>query len=177
MKTSAPSKENCLLQTKNLGLVFGAEPSLLRKGLCRRHLGVRRPDAAFATTSALFQGGVKPPHSKALRALSWSPGPRQPAGMRACHQIVFSDCSGPVHSALPCRARFQALALDNCHRLAKPGSRVKGKVRRGNVRPGERGTRAGSDHAPRELAGGDAHRQTICGSAACYAGWLRLPDA
>jgi hypothetical protein len=32
---------------------------------------VRRLEAAFATTSALFQGGVKPPHSKALRAFSW----------------------------------------------------------------------------------------------------------
>jgi hypothetical protein len=86
MKTSAPSKENCLLQTKNLGLVFGAEPSLLRKGLCRRHLGVRRPDAAFATTSALFQGGVKPPHSKALRAFSCSLGARQPTGRRDNHE-------------------------------------------------------------------------------------------
>jgi hypothetical protein len=133
---------------------------------------VRRLDAAFATSSALFQGGVKPPHSKVLRAFSWSLGPRQPVGVRACHQIVFSGYSGPVHSALPCRARFQALALDNCNRLARRGSRVKGKVR-----PGEGGTRAGSDHARHELARGGAHRQKICGSAACYAGWLRLPDA
>jgi hypothetical protein len=97
--------------------------------------------------------------------------------MRDCHQIVFPGYPGPVHSALPCRARFPALASDNCNRLAQRGSHVKGKVRRGNVRPGERATRAGSDHAPHELARGGAHRQTICGSGACYAGWLRLPDA
>jgi hypothetical protein len=45
---------------------------------------VRRLDAAFATTSALFQGGVKPPHSKALRAFSWFLGAAN--GMSDCHE-------------------------------------------------------------------------------------------
>jgi hypothetical protein len=83
---------------------------------------------------------------------------RQPTGMSDCHRIISPDWLTLVHFALPCRARFQMLSLDNCHRLAQAGSRVKGKVRRGNVRPGERGTRAGSDHAPHQLARADAHR-------------------
>jgi len=52
---------------------------------------VRRLDAAFATTSAPFQGGVKPPHSKALRAFSWPLGARQPTAMSDCHENTQSE--------------------------------------------------------------------------------------
>ena len=35
-----------------------------------------------------FQGGVKPPHSKALRAFSWFLGARQQTGMNDCSLIA-----------------------------------------------------------------------------------------
>jgi hypothetical protein len=48
---------------------------LFRKWLCRRHLGLRRLDAAFSPASShsggAKQGGVEPPQSKALRAFSY----------------------------------------------------------------------------------------------------------
>jgi hypothetical protein len=56
---------------------------------------VRRLDAAFATTSVLFQGGVKPPHSKALRAFSWFLGARQATGMSGWHEN--GDPPHPAH--------------------------------------------------------------------------------
>ena len=86
---------------------------------CRRHLGVRRLDAAFFPRSirdsslaersfcgaALLgslvgiglarKGGVKPPHSKALRAFSCLLGGRQPTGMGDCLDNTQSEIPLP----------------------------------------------------------------------------------
>jgi len=63
---------------------------------------VRRLDAAFAprggnavlscaVAAPKFQGGVKPPHSMALRAFSWFLGTRRPTGMSDCFEIAKSE--------------------------------------------------------------------------------------
>ena len=80
--------------------------ALLRQSVCRRRLGVRRLDAALSSArsakspsasiqfipgkprSAGRQGGVKPPHSKVLRAFSWFPGARLRTGMSDCPENV-----------------------------------------------------------------------------------------
>jgi hypothetical protein len=97
--------------------------------LCRRHLGVRRLDAALelwgrggaaqdSLPSAWCEGGVKAPHSKALRAFSRFPGPRQPTGMGDRLQRAATnrqeDGKPSPHRVGPSttRRRWQAIALE-----------------------------------------------------------------
>ena len=61
---------------------------------------MRRLDAALelwggdgaaqdSVRSAVREGGVKPPHSKALRAFSWFLGARQRAGLSDCSVMIL----------------------------------------------------------------------------------------
>ena len=99
--------------------------------LCRRHLGVRRLDAALelwgrggaaqdSLPSAWCEGGVKPPHSKALRAFSRFPGARRPTGVGDWLQCETTNRQGDgkaspngVAAGTTKRGR-QAVPLQSC---------------------------------------------------------------
>jgi hypothetical protein len=87
---------------------------------------MRRVDAAFATTSGLFQGGVKPPHSKALRAGSWFLGGRQPTGMRDCFE---NACAG---GTLECGGSTPPLRLPQVYSKAASSRRTPRRCAQGH---------------------------------------------
>jgi len=86
----------------------------------RRRLGVRRLDAAVLDASA-FEGGVEPPHSKALRAFSWFRDARQPLkSERPQYRALKSEIEPRIGLKTPIMQRNRA---DNAENATRPDAK------------------------------------------------------